>query len=145
MSGFAVVDANVAAKWILSEVLSPQASALKRSWAREEVQPVAPYLMPAEVANILRRRVVRGELSSENATALMDTLMASGIELLEPSGLHGRAIRLAHELRQDAAYDAHYLALAIALECDLWTADHRFYLAASPSHSRVRWLGTFSS
>lgn len=47
---------------------------------------------------------------------------------------------MADQLRQDAAYDAHYLALAETLNCDLWTADERFYRAASATFKFVKWL-----
>ena len=50
---------------------------------------------------------------------------------------------MARQLNQNAAYDAHYLALAQSVGCDLWTADERFYRAASPSIENVRWLGEF--
>ncbi len=40
----------------------------------------------------------------------------------------------ASQLKQNAAYDAHYLALAESFGCELWTADERFYRAAT------RWL-----
>lgn len=39
----------------------------------------------------------------------------------------------------------HYLALAEALDCELWTADERFYRAASSGHTRVRWIGSFTA
>jgi predicted nucleic acid-binding protein len=51
---------------------------------------------------------------------------------------------LAPELEQDAVYNAHYLALAEALNCELWTADERFYRAASSGHTQVRWIGSFA-
>ena len=63
--------------------------------------------------------------------------MESGVDLREPPGLHRRAMELAAQLRQDAAYDAYYLALAELLDCELWTADQRFYRAATPLHSRI--------
>ena len=44
-------------------------------------------------------------------------------------------------MRQPAVYDSIYLALAEALDGELWTADERFYRAASPQFSNVRWLG----
>ena len=71
----------------------------------------------------------------------MERLLASGIELRETHDLHRRALLLAGRLRQNAVYDAHYLALADTLHCELWTADAKFYRAAAPTISNVRWLG----
>ena len=63
VSGVVVIDASVAVKWLVREVHSDKAYALARSWAREEVYPMAPYLMPVEVANALYKRVMRKEIS----------------------------------------------------------------------------------
>ena len=61
-----------------------------------------------------------------------------------PPNLHVRAVQLASLLKQSAAYDAHYLAVAESIGCELWTADERFYRAASPSIDNVRWIGEFA-
>ena len=143
MNGFVVVDASLAVKWLVNEVHSDTAYTLARSWARHGTQPVAPYLMPVEVTNALHRRVVRKEITVEEAMRLLDALLASGIELREPPGIHTAALELAEQLRQDAAYDAHYLALAEMIDCELWTADERFYRAAARSFDHVKWLGSF--
>lgn len=37
-------------------------------------------------------------------------------------------------------FDAHYLALAEELDCEFWTADARFYRAATPTADRIRLL-----
>jgi predicted nucleic acid-binding protein len=144
MNGPVVVDASLAVKWLLPEVHSDRAYALARSWASQGVQPVAPYLMPVEVANALHRRVLRKELAPGAAMRLVEGLLASGIELREPPRLHSRALELAEQLGQDAVYDAHYLALAELLNCELWTADERFYRAVGGRNGRVRWIGTFA-
>ena len=34
-------------------------------------------------------------------------------------------------------------ALAETLDCDLWTADEKFYRAASPVTDNIRWLAEF--
>ena len=140
MSGLVVVDASLAVKWLVPEVHSDKAYTLARSWAAEGTQPIAPYLMPVEVANALHRRVVRREVTVAAATGLLESLLASGIELREPARLHSRALELADRLGQNAAYDAHYLALAEILNCELWTADERFYRAASSTFKFVKWL-----
>ena len=145
MSGYVVVDASVAVKWVITEVLSQEALALLRSWGRDGITAITPYLMAAEVSNALHKRVISQELSVAAASDLMETLLASGIELRETPLIHVRAIQLASELGQRAAYDSHYLALAEELDCDLWTADARFYRAAQSSAERIRLLGGVTS
>lgn len=143
MSEFAVVDASVAIKWFVKEEDSDNATALARFWADEGTRLAAPFLMPFEVANALHRRVARGELEVSGAADLMQDLMSIGIEFYEPSGLHGKAFELASLLGQGAVYDSHCLALAETLDCEFWTADRRFYRAASPVVPNVRWIGEF--
>ena len=143
MSGFVVVDASLAFKWLVSEENSDKARAISRSWANEGIQAAAPYLMPVELTNALHRRVMRGELSVEDAIRLLEYLLASGIELRDDPDLHARALQLASQLRQGAVYDAHYLALADILGCEFWTADERFYRAAALVSQSVRWIGEF--
>ena len=145
MSSLVVVDASLAVKWLVNEVHSDLAIALARSWADAGVQPAAPYLMPVEVANALYRRVGLDQLTLPAAGRLLGALLQSGIELREPSHLHERAVELAAKLDQRAVYDSHYLALAHYLGCELWTADRRFYRAATASHPDVRWVGELST
>ena len=40
-------------------------------------------------------------------------------------------------------YDAHYLALAEGLDCDLLTEDERFLRAATRESFVVSWIGNF--
>ena len=145
MNGIVVVDASLAFKWLVSEENSDLAQSISRSWAKNGIQAVAPYLMPVEVANALRRRVVRGELTLEDAVRLLEYLLASGIELRDEPNLHARALQVSSRLNQGAVYDAHYLALADILGCEYWTADERFYRAAAPSAQNVRWIGEFAA
>lgn len=141
MNGLVVVDASLAVKWLVEEVDTEKADALSRSWITADVQPAAPYLMPAEAANALYRKVVQQQLSLDAAFQLLERLDAIGIELMEPRALHRRAIELAGGLQLGAVYDAHYLALAEMLDCEMWTADERFYRSANPQFPRIHWLG----
>ena len=87
--------------------------------------------------------MLRGELNVGDSTRMMARLLESRLELHQLPGLHVRALQLASQLKQNAAYDTHCLALAESFGCELWTADERFYPAASPSIDNVRWLGGF--
>ena len=143
MSGSVVVDASLAVKWLVEEDDSDKAHAVLESWVAQDVTRIAPHLMPFEVANALHRRVLRGELNIGDSTRMIARLVESRLELHHPPGLHARALQLASQLNQGAAYDAHYLALAESVDCELWTADERFYRAASQNVDNLRWKGEF--
>ena len=143
VSGSVVVDASLVVKWLIDEDDSDKVHAALRSWVAQDVARIAPHLMPFEVANALHRRVLRGELTVGDSIRMIARLLESRLELHQPPGLHIRALQLASQLKQNAAYDAHYLALAESFGCELWTADERFYRAASQSIGNVRWIGEF--
>ena len=140
---FVVVDASLAFKWLVEEENSDRATALTRLWDDQGTQLAAPPLMPFEVANALHRRVLRGDLTVGVAADLMQDLMSLGVAFHATPNLHSRALELASLLNQGAVYDAHYLALAESLGCEVWTADRRFYRAASSGVDNVRWIGEF--
>ena len=143
MNSYVVVDASLVVKWLVTEELSDEALYLLSWWNAESVRMVAPSLIRFEVANVIHRKIARGDIGAASAVEHMTKLLALPIELRDMPELHARAIELAGELRQGAAYDAHYLALAEILECDMWTADGRFYRSAGRGIDRVRWIGEF--
>ena len=144
MNEFVVVDASLAVKWLVEEEDSDKAHAVLQSWVTQDISRLAPYLLPFEVANALHRRVVRGDLSVGESSRMIARLLGSRLELHQTPGLHVRALEMANRLKQGAAYDAHYLALAESFDCELWTADERFFRAASSGVDNVRWLGDYS-
>ena len=79
-----------------------------------------------------------------SATRTLENLSARAIEFHNPPNIHAGALRLADRLNQGAVYDSIYLALAERLDCELWTADRRFYRAARRFSDRIRWLGDFA-
>ena len=143
VNGSVVVDASLAVKWLVEEDDSDKAHAALQSWVAQDITRISPHLMPFEVANALHRRVLRGELNVGDSIRMIARLLASRLELHQPPELHVRALQLASQLKQNAAYDAYYLALAESVGCELWTADERFYRAPSQSIDNVRWLGEF--
>ena len=143
MSDFVVADASLAFKWLVREDDSPNALALLNAWDREGLQIAAPHLLLSEVANALLQRVVRGDPTPQVAARFIEYLRGR-VELHDPPHLHARAIELAATLGVRAVYDCHYLALAEALGCELWTADARFRRAASAASDDVHALSEFA-
>ena len=139
-----VVDANVAAKWLLREHDSDTATALANQWRLDSVRVTAPHTLLGETSNTLHQRVRRDGLAVDTATALLNRLRSTGIEFLHAYALYPRAIELAGQLEQGAVYDSIYLALAESLDCELWTADERFQRPAQGEYPRVRLLAEFS-
>ena len=144
VSEFVGVDASLAFKWLVEEENSDRATGLARHWDDQGSQLAAPQLMPFEVANALHRRVLRDELTVGVAVDLMQDLISLGVAFHGTPDLHSRALVLASQLKQGAAYDAHYLALAESLGCEVWTADQRFYRAAASVDANLRWIGEFN-
>ena len=138
-----VVDASLVVKWLVEEEDSGKALAIHQGWVASGVRIAAPHLMLAEVANALHRKVVDGEFELESATRTLENLSSLEIEFHNPPNIHAGALRLADRLDQGAVYDSIYLALAERLDCELWTADRRFYRAARGFSDRIRWLGDF--
>jgi len=130
-----VIDASIAVKWVVDEDGTPQALALRRL-----ERLIAPDLLIAECANILWKKVQRGELTKEQATLAAGLLEGSEVELPPTRPLLEAATRMAIEL-DHPAYDCVYLALAAANTCAFITADERLVRKIGQAYSnrfRVR-------
>lgn len=88
---------------------------------------VAPHLLPAEVANILRRASTTGELSADSASLAHRDLLDLRIELYPYEAVAPRVWSLRHNV---TAHDAWYVGLAELLDAPLATLDTR--LARTP-------------
>lgn len=113
-----VIDASVVIKWVIEEPDTPQALALRRH------RLSAPDLLVAECANILWKKVRRGELSPDEASFAARLLDRAEIELIPVRGSIETATALAVVL-DHPAYDCIYLALAERTGCPFVTADAR--------------------
>ena len=128
-----VIDASIAAKWVVEEEGTAQALAL-----RQRAALIAPELLVAECANILWKKVQRDELSKDEAVLAARLLQAAEIELRPTRSLLEPATRIAIELVHPA-YDCLYLALALERGCKFVTADERLLRKIGEKHrSRFR-------
>ena len=139
-----VVDASVAAKLVLTdEPHADKALALTRDSLSRAEPLVAPTLLPSEVTHVLRQRVRRTGMPLPTARQILADFLALAITLAAPANLCDRALELADQHNLPAAYDAHYVALAQLLACDLWTADQRLVNAVARPLPFVKWIGSY--
>lgn len=101
--------------------------------ARDELRTVgefaAPDLVNVETVAVLRKRWLRGDLSAEDFESAVLNLQRLNFERVPTL----RLLHRAHELRFNVtAYDATYVALAEALNCELLTGDRRLAAAFGP-------------
>lgn len=89
----------------------------------------APHHLPVEVASILRRATLTGDLSVDTAALAHTDLLELRVELFAYEPFADRV----WELRENVtAYDAWYVALAERLDAPLATLDERLVGAPGP-------------
>ena len=111
----ALVDAGRAGKWAESVVAAGHLA--------------GPELALAEATNVLRRLERAGEISPLEASTSHRSLLRLDVELFPFAPFAERVWALRGNL---TSYDAWYVALAEALDCPLFTLDHRLSRAAGP-------------
>jgi predicted nucleic acid-binding protein len=132
-----VIDASVVVKWFLPEIHSVAALRVAQSGHTF----LAPDLLGAEVANTLWKKHRRDELTNDEAVRLIDDLQRLDITMAPHQGLLSKAFALAASAGHPV-YDCLYLALAHQSDCQLVTADRRFYkaFAKGEREGRVVWI-----
>ena len=119
-----VIDASVAAQWVLDEPGTERALALRDGDAL-----IAPSLIASEIGNALWKAVRRGAVTRADAVAAMNSILLPFEALIPIEDLRNRALALAIELGHPI-YDCFYLALAERERVALVSADERILAKA---------------
>lgn len=139
-----ILDANIFLSIFLGELLQDQAMDLLQTIDTRQIEILAPELMRYEIPAVLRRGVYQGRLSHEEGLDAIKIFFTYPIKFHIDEDLLLDAYHLAHMYNLPTAYDAQYLALAKRLNCQLWTADRRFYNALSTHLDWLHWLGNWT-
>lgn len=131
-----VVDASVAAKWVLRE---QHVATARKVLATKEL--LAPDLLWAEVGNILWKRQRRRESSVEEVRRMLAEFQRLPVTTFAHWPFLAAALDLAISLEQ-TVYDCLYLALAEERDSVMVTADRRFHATVSDSvwADRIVWI-----
>ncbi|MEY3019664.1 MAG: hypothetical protein RLZZ272_648 [Actinomycetota bacterium] len=121
-----VVDASVVAAALVDS--GPDGRWAEGVIARGDL--VAPHLLPVEVASVLRRAVLAGDLGEDVAALAHADLDALAVELVPYAAVAERVWQLRGSV---TTYDACYVALAERLGTGLATLDRRLVAAPGPT------------
>jgi predicted nucleic acid-binding protein len=128
-----VVDASAMVELLLRTAAAPSIQA-RMFGSHEELH--APQLIDVEVAQVLRRYVLAGELDADHGRTLLADLALFPMRRHPHQFLLQRIWGLRDNL---SAYDATYVALAEALDAALLSDDRRLVTAVR-RHSWIRTL-----
>jgi predicted nucleic acid-binding protein len=137
-----VVDASVAAKWLLpgaGEGLLDQANDLVARHVRRELLLLAPDLIGAEIGNVLWKAARRQRISWIEAQNSLSRFIDLEIQLIPATDLLVQTLQIAVTCDR-SFYDSLYVALALSTRTEFITADERLVNALG-SRFPVRWLG----
>lgn len=118
-----VIDASAAFEYLLNTPKGQRVAELIN-----DVPPVAPEMLDAEVLSALRSAVMRGDIDEAQALTALDDLADWPIERVSHRFLVRSAWRFRHNV---SAYDAIYIALAHQRGATVLTADDA--LAGAPA------------
>jgi predicted nucleic acid-binding protein len=133
-----VIDASVILRGFFpDEAGQAEAQALIRAYAQQEVELVAPTLLPYEVTDAILQAVTRDRIDLETGREILTAFQALGIPTTEVPW--HRALALAHA-HDRSAYDGAYLALAEETGGELVTGDRRLHNAVKDHLPWVLWI-----
>lgn len=127
-----VLDASVAAKWLIAEPDSEIAAMLLDG----SFDLQAPRLLASEIGNMLWRKAVNGSIDDHEAARLAAALLEMPLQWRDDERTCVEAVRIAVELGHPA-YDCMYLALASLIGSQVVTADKRFVSAVASTPYRT--------
>ena len=143
MNGTVCVDASVAAKWVLAELDSDRALALLRDARLTGTRLVCPPHLTVEVTSAIYKRVRQGLLDEDEGREQLGRFSRISLDLVSPPELAARAFDLGLEHGWALPYDSCYLAVALLLDCELWTADRLLYRDAHVRYPQTRFLADY--
>src|SRR5207253_6858690 len=112
-----VLDASVALKWVLTELDSPKALAVRADFRNQLHELLAPDVFSVEVAHALTRAERRGLIKPPQAAQLLADVLSTPIPLHAYQLLLPRAVAISSAMRC-GVYDCLYIALAEREGCE---------------------------
>lgn len=119
-----VLDANIAAKWMLPENDSDKAIAVRDEFKQQLHELIAPDVFPVEVGHTFTRAERQGRITQSESLNFWADVMTTPPQLISYLPLMPDAMAMS-SLERIGVYDCLYVILAIREKCWLLTADEK--------------------
>jgi predicted nucleic acid-binding protein len=140
-----VLDASVAAKWVLprlAEPLTDQALNLLKDYAIGNLRIVVPDLFWSELANIFWKAARQARWSAVDAQKAMSAVLERNFQTIPAIDLLEEALKIALAFDR-SVYDSLYVAAAFRSKSIMVTADEKLANALA-ARLPVKWLAAVS-
>ena len=121
-----IVDTSIALKWAVREEFTDNALARRDDSLRHNDPIYVPPLLMYEVTNVLYGFARQRWLTDQQAEQAVTDIAAVVIIVRFDMSQLIDAMRLANHANKQDTYDSQFLALALSMGCELWTADRRY-------------------
>ncbi|MFZ0583840.1 MAG: type II toxin-antitoxin system VapC family toxin [Candidatus Acidiferrales bacterium] len=139
-----IVDASVAAKWLLPRVHEPlanEAAELLTQYTNGELELAVPDLFWAEMGNLLWKAVRLKRCGLSETKIALALLKEYGFPTISSKSLLDLAVSIATAFNR-TVYDSLYVSLAVSSKSQLVTADEKLANALA-AQMPVKWLGAY--
>ncbi|MBI2807559.1 MAG: type II toxin-antitoxin system VapC family toxin [Planctomycetes bacterium] len=136
-----VVDASVAVKWVLKEIDSDKADALRNAFRSAVHDLISPSVFTIEAAHALTRAERQKRIAVGEARKLLIDVLTTPPRIVPFESLLLQALDISSNMRI-GVYDCLYVALAEQVKCELVTADTTMVNALRKDYPFIRALAT---
>jgi len=148
MTGFICLDSSVLIKLLAWEDGSETAAELMERIVANELSVVLPSFAWAEIGSVLRQKVLRKEITVEEAEESWRIFRRlRNITYIDGDEIMNTAWRISTDEKLSTLYDASYLAVAETVAkqsnevCEFWTADKKLVNSLSGKKQFVKLMG----
>lgn len=140
-SNIAIIDASLVIKAILPN--SENAASLAVLAHLQDMQLAAPALWFYEVVSALTKAVYLNQITEDEGVEAIHQVLALDVQIMLPDEMQSLlAYQWSLKLKQIAAYNCFYIAIAETLDAEFWTADKCLYHSLrSEGLEWVHWIG----
>ncbi len=137
-----VIDSSTAVKWVLPEIDSDKADALRIDFRNGLHDLHAPDIFTVEAAHALTRAERQGRVSVGDARKLLLDILTTPPNLIPIQQFLLRAVDISSAMRT-GVYDSLYVALAEQETCEFVTADDKLVKKLQPQFPFIKHLSVF--